>query len=360
MLSLACHNARHLNSVRILLSPNELIMKYVLRSSRALIIVLAGLMTTWPSVADDVDKLDIDRTNPRRMILHVCEADGTPIRPLVSDVQLRNKFDRQGTPDVTTDGTLVVYDAWKVGGDWQDARIVTVNIDGSNARDVTDGVMPSFAPDGKRMVVSRSPKMGKPEGAEGQSIWVMDIDGSDKKMIADHGAQGARWSPDGKSLVFFGGVDAEGKAAGNNCLRLYDFESETISYVFRPEQSPFKTLIQHFDWPKENKRLVAFGGALKKGGSATAVVDVDEGHKFKIISDESDMRTFHGLSVDWHPAGKHLLVTGFEGRRPVPQWLAIDKDAERIEFTGLPDDVGVRDPVLTPEGKYLIASFHAL
>ena len=72
------------------------------------------------------------------------------------------------------------------------------------------------------------------------------------------------------------------------------------------------------------------------------------------------MQTIHGLSFDWHPGGSHLLVTGIEGGRPVPQLLAIEKDAEKIEFTGLPDDVGVRDPVLTPDGKYLIASFHSL
>ena len=311
-------------------------------------------------VAQEPAKLDLDRQNFSRMVLHVCDADGTPIRPLVADDQLRQKFDRQGTPDVSMDGKLVAYDAWTAGADWQTARIIVVNFDGTGARNVSDGVMPSFSPDAKQMVVSRPQKTAKADGAKGQSIWVMNVDGTNKRMIADQGAWGARWSPDGKSLVFFGGMDADGTKVEKNCLRLYDFDTGKTRTVFSSQQSPFKSLVHHFDWCKTKERKVAFGGQLKRGGSASAIVNVDEGARFKLISDKETTQVAHGLSFDWHPDGLHLLVTGVQGGRTIPAWIGVSAEAEVMEFARFPDDVGARDPVVTPDGKHLIASLTAV
>ena len=310
--------------------------------------------------AQEAPDLDLDRENFSRMILHVCDVDGTPIRPLVSDTKLRHQFDRQGTPDVSMDGKLVAYDAWAVGQSWETARIIIVNFDGTDARNVTDGVMPSFSPDAKQMVVSRTAKFTKEEGAKGQSIWVMDVDGKNKKMIADQGAWGARWSPDGKSLVFFGGTDEDGKRFDKNCLRLYDFESKTTKTIFTTRQSPFKSLVHHFDWCKTQERKVAFGGQLKRGGAASAVIDVDAGTRFKLISNDATRQIAHGLSFDWHPNGLHLLVTGYQGGRTTPEWIGISAEAEELKFPGFPDDVGARDMVITPDAKHMIASITAV
>jgi Tol biopolymer transport system component len=306
--------------------------------------------------------LDVDVTNRNRMIMHICEADGTPIRPLVDDVALRNKYDRQGTPDVSADGNWVTYDAWSTtGGDWQDARIIVANIDGSGARDISDGVMPSFSPDAKQLVVSRVNRFTKPSGALGQSIWIMDADGGNATMIADRGAWGARWSRDGKLLVFFGGLDDDGETSEKNHIRVYEFETKKTRDVFSADQSPFSKLVHHFNWSKGTMRRVALGGQLKRGGSATGVVDVDNPTRIKLIKDDDAvLPTAHGLSVDFHPDGENLLVTGIDGGRPVAQVIKVTPNAKTIKLSGLPPNVGVRDAVFTPDGENLIGSFHAL
>jgi hypothetical protein len=71
------------------------------------------LLAAYPAIAEQPPAvLDIEPTKPNRQILHFCKVDGTPLRPLVNDVALRRRLDRQGTPDVSADGKRVAYDAW--------------------------------------------------------------------------------------------------------------------------------------------------------------------------------------------------------------------------------------------------------
>lgn len=246
--------------------------------SMALATFVAITVSTRPLGADDAT--DVDPENPNRLVLHFCAVDGTPLRPLISDVELRHKLDRQGTPEVSADGRRVAFDAWTANDafTWQESRIIVADINGSNATDISDGVMPSFSPDGKQLVVSRPPKYAKADGAKQMSIWIMDADGKNKKMLADQGAWGGRWSPDGLSIVFHGGIDGDGNAVPKSCLRLYDIATGKISNVFSPNESPFSDLSFHFAWNQGTGREVAFGGPLKDGtGSASATIDVDKG-----------------------------------------------------------------------------------
>jgi len=317
------------------------------------------------SAATAVEPLDVEKNNPNRLVLHFCEIDGTPIRPLISDAQFRNRLDRQGTPDVSADGKRVAFDAWASGPEftWEESRIVVADIDGANAADISDGVMPSFSPDGRKLAVSRPPKYAKEDGAKGMSIWTMDTDGANKQMIADQGAWGALWSPDGKSLVFYGGIDEEGKNVAKNCLRLYDFSSKKITNVFDPQESPFSDLSFHFDWCKEKKRLVVFGGPLKDGkGTGSATIDVDLGIKSLAMLPvpKDGTRVIDGMSFDWHPDGTLILVTGVSEGRPFPVAIPTTKTTTAPSFSGIPKTVGVRDPAYTPDGKNLLASFFSL
>lgn len=316
------------------------------------------------SLSADEDAIDVDPTQPNRLVLHFCEIDGSPIRPLVGDTTLRHKFDRQGTPEISSDGKLVVFDAWAAneGFTWQESRIIIVNIDGTNANDISDGVMPSFSPDASKLVVSRPPKYAKEDGAKGMSIWIMDSDGKNKKMLADQGAWGGRWSPDGKSIVFHGGLDESGDAVPKSCLRLYDVETGKTTNVFSPSESPFGELSYHFEWSKGNDRLVAFGGPLKDGkSSASATINVDKGlDSLSIVKPKKDSpQVIDGLSFDWHPNDNTLLVTGIAEGRPIPVSISTTEAQSDRSFDGVPKTVAVRDPVYTPNGENIIASFGA-
>ncbi|MCM2374260.1 TolB family protein [Aporhodopirellula aestuarii] len=323
--------------------------------------VLILLLIAPPANAED-GSIDVDFLHPHRLLLHYCAEDGTPIRPLVADVSLRHQFDRQGTPEVSADGERVAFDAWTASEDftWQESRIIVVDIQGENARDISDGVMPSFSPDGTKLVVSRPPKYAKQDGAKGMSIWMMGVDGTNKKMLADRSAWGGRWSPDGRSIVFHGGIDDNGETVPKTCLRLYDVASGKTTNVFSPEESPFSNLSFHFEWSKGDERVVAFGGTLKDGsGSASAVIQVDEGiSSLRFLLPPVDGPwVADGASFDWHPSGAAVLVTGISEGRMIPVAVPTDESEPYVLFEGIPDKVVARDPIYTPDGKHLIMSF---
>jgi beta-lactamase regulating signal transducer with metallopeptidase domain/Tol biopolymer transport system component len=81
-------------------------------------------------------------------------------------------------------------------------QLYVMHPDGSGERRLTEGALncyPKFSPDGKRIVYQRSTGLN--------SLWVVDIDGSNRKQVmienADgtHAPEDASWSPDGKWLV---------------------------------------------------------------------------------------------------------------------------------------------------------------
>ncbi len=81
-------------------------------------------------------------------------------------------------------------------------QLYVMHPDGTGERRLTEGALncyPKFSPDGKRVVYKRSADLG--------SLWVVDIDGSNRKQVMIENADGsetpehARWSPDGKWLV---------------------------------------------------------------------------------------------------------------------------------------------------------------
>ena len=307
----------------------------------------------------DVGTLDLDPTKPGRLIMHYCHADGRPIRPLLKDPELRRLLDRQGTPDVSADGQRVAFDAWStIDKTWENGRIVVCDIDGDNAHVITDGYMPTFSPDGKRLVFSRLPKYTKADGVSGKSVWICNVDGSGKEVVLQHGAWGARWSRDGNSLVFYNYDGANDRRTHPpNCVRLYDLATKKTSNVFEPQDSPFNYLSYHYEWALGNQRTVIFAGRLKDGGNmVSATIDVDVGLK--------SLRTFdlnrgtHGVGYDWHPNGNDVLVDG-DGKTPL---LLMSAETGEVSnpFVNFPANVSVRDATFTPDGEHLIASFSAM
>ena len=204
------------------------------------------------------------------------------------------------------------------------------------------------------MVISRLNKYTKADGVKGNSIWIVNTDGSKKRLIAERGAWGARWSSDGKSLVFYGGVDENGKKVSSKCLRLYHLETDRATTVFSEKDSPFKKLGFHFEWAK-NKRSVAFAGIKKDGNQfVSATIDVDVGLDSLQLFDSPLVA--HSLCYDYHPDGDSLLVTGIENGKPMPVSLGLTDNAKTQFIPNVPANIGVRDTCYTPDGKHIIAA----
>ena len=324
---------------------------------------LFGLLAS-PFFASGNDALDVDPTQPERQILHLCKPDGTPIRPLVLDEKLKERFDSQGKPEISADGKWIAFDAWTSDPKRtrQESKIVIVDFDGQKTTNIIDGSLPSFSPDGKRLVFSRPRRYTNTDGAEGTSIWIMDIDGGNRMMVAHRGAWGGRWSPDGKSIVFFGGENENGIAVPKSCLRLFDIESETTTNIFSPDDSPFGELSVQFEWAKDNSRRVVFGGPLKDTNElATGVIQVDDGISSLMVrtGDTMDAGLLHGSSYNWNPNGDSFLMAGTVGDRILPIAVSIDLLEAPQTFDGIPENVSTSDPIHTPDGNHLIVSFRS-
>jgi Tol biopolymer transport system component len=91
----------------------------------------------------------------------------------------------------------------------QDFRLVVLNADGSNPRELTkpaEGVFvyfPSWSPDGKHILYIQDDM-----NVEVISIVVVDADGSNQRALASDANLSSwppAWSPDGKQIVFEAG-----------------------------------------------------------------------------------------------------------------------------------------------------------
>ncbi|MGA2499012.1 MAG: hypothetical protein ABSH20_14820, partial [Tepidisphaeraceae bacterium] len=96
-------------------------------------------------------------------------------------------------------GFKIAYECY-VDGNWE---IFVANADGSEAVNLTNTPdvnehYPQISPDGTK--ISFAVDQGEGRDAV-RSIWVMDVDGKNRRQIADH-AREQFWSPDGKAIGF--------------------------------------------------------------------------------------------------------------------------------------------------------------
>jgi Tol biopolymer transport system component len=156
----------------------------------------AGARYVWPLYPYDIYSAD---------------ADGSDLRRLTDNP----KYDAE--PVVSADGNRIVFGSQRDG----DFDIYVMHPDGTNVRRLTDRLGydggPWFSPDGKRIVwrawyPETEEEMAKWKDAMEHDyiiavpldIWVMDADGSNKRLLVRNGATNwaPSWHPDGRRIVF--------------------------------------------------------------------------------------------------------------------------------------------------------------
>jgi Tol biopolymer transport system component len=130
------------------------------------------------------------------------------------------KYDAE--PVVSSDGRQVVFGSQRDGN----FDVYLMNADGSNVRRLTDrrgyNGGPWFSPDGKKIAWRAWYPETEAEKAQWRDcmtknyilavpldLWVMDADGSNKRMILHNGATNfaPSWHPDGNRIIFASNMD---------------------------------------------------------------------------------------------------------------------------------------------------------
>ena len=151
-----------------------------------------------PQLSPDRRWIVFDGTPPGKPPLvdfdvQVVRPDGTGRHALTSSDD--REIDARWSPD----GTRISYQRWRwaEGEDWRDSWIWTMRPDGSDAQPFVHGNSARWSPDGKQLVFSVPT-------ADSDDLFVANADGTGlHRLLASRSIEWPNaWSPDGKKILF--------------------------------------------------------------------------------------------------------------------------------------------------------------
>lgn len=304
-------------------------MNSALRSVGVFVLSVVALASNdRPCFGEDAKKEEVRKGNQ----ICLAEPDGSAVKMLAEF----EGFQQQGSPTFSQDGKLLAFDSWRpqLGETFANAQIIVANSDGSNARVLIDGAMPSFSPRGKRIAFSRY--------STGNSIWIIDAQDPTAELIKLNDGWGADWSPDGSRIAY-------STTAGGGNIGIVDIVDGDHWDLFEDGKSPYQFIYWNTAWSPDSKRIV-FKGVRPEGGEEIAIIDARGAqHGFQVRLKE---KTSNALC--WRPDGR-ILVAQQDPMTKRRQLFSFDpnddKPLERLP--GLDPAYGYDDPAISSDGKRL-------
>ena len=228
------------------------------------------------------------------------------------------------------------------------AILFTVNADGRSPKDLGDGVLPSWSPDGKQIACCRY--------YPGGSVWIMNADGSDKKLIDDRGWS-VDWSPKKDELAY----SRDPAIMGAN-LCVYDLKTKQRRNLLEKNKS--SRYFVGFCLGRPMVSGFVFKGDLPDGKSEVAIVNAqgqDKGFKVLVPSKAipRSNESFTTCSPGVRTANRYWRRLQLEGDANLQLYL-LDPQGEKP-----PQKLAGQDPSIrnvgsswSPDGKKIVISFN--
>ncbi len=246
-------------------------------------------------------------------------------------------FPQIGSPSISPDGKWLAFDGHGPKEDLSSQMMIMTDLTGETVRNLGPGMMPNWSKDGRQMCYSH------------RGLWLMNSEGKEPRQFSNgySNGWGAQWSPDGKRIVYFAGLN----------IMMLDVASEKSTAIYNISEGGYRQTWENMKWSPDSKRICFKGlKPIATEEIATLIVDPE-----KAAPNQPRLKVHHsGKSISthcaWHPNGNRIVFGMHCPERNVIQLY---------EFNPNTDDpvqlVKGQDPktpnacaVWTPDGKRLL------
>ncbi len=201
----------------------------------------------------------------------------------------------------------------------------------SKPKRLVEGIMPVLSPDGQKLAFCTRERRGF-----GQ-VQLINTDGSGRRELThlQGGACPTDWSPDGEKILSIA----------------YGTSGPTI-FVMGSDGGNLKQITPGFGarWSPDGKRLVFCRNAEGRGTSGSIWTSNSEGtDAAKVIDDNSNV-----LEVAWFPDGKNIVFSSERKDKRKSSLFRISSDGSGLETIAVDKHLSLYFPVLSPDGTQVV------